>query len=323
MRRKMSKIKFILRRWLINIYCLLFSNHKDKRVAIITCNKWKNKVLEDLKLKYHLAKIHIKVDIIAWEEKLDYSKYDALIIRSIWGFEIESFRKWLKEAQKQVKIINQYELIESTFSKENQYKTLDKYNILHVPTHSIKSDKNIKKNIKEIWDKYYSDYNKIVIKPDISESGHNTYILTKKENMKNSITYDELSTIFSNQNITLLIEPYIEEVKNGEISVILFNKKISHAIIRYSGIFTENRSCTEIDINTLPNDILKITDKIINLAEFQGYTFLRLDFIKNDNKYLILEIELIDPVLFLNTINDKKRQKEAYQLFVSEIKKIL
>lgn len=323
MRRILSKIKFNLRILLINIYIMIFTNNKNKKVAIVSCNKWKNKVLEDIKLKYYLAKNHVKADIISWEEKNNYTKYDAIIIRSVWGFEIKSFKNWLNIVNKKVKIINSYVLINNTFSKKKQFDILDKYHILHIPTKNIKSDKNISKNIKKIWDTYYSLYDKIVIKLDISESGNNTFVLSKGKKTKNSITFDELTDKFSKQNILLLIEPFIEEVNKGEISVILFNKNVSHAIIRYSGIFTKNKSCIEIAIKDLPQEILEITNKIINLKEFKDFTYLRLDFIKHENKYLVLEIELIDPFLFLNSIKDKKRQKEVYQLFVSEIKKNL
>lgn len=318
MRRKISKIKLILMKYLVDIYCLLFTNNKNKRVAIISCYEWKNKVLEDINLKYYLAKIHIKADIVAWEEKVDYTKYDAIIIKSVWGFEVESFNKWLKETNEIVQVINPYHLINRTFSKKNQFEILDKYSISHIPTQHVKSDKNVSKNIKKIWDTYYSDCNKLVIKPDISESGENTFILTKKENMKNSITFDELAEKFSNQDITLLIQPYIEEVKNGEFSVILFNKKISHAIIRYPGIFTNTCSCTEMA--DIPKDILDMTDKIINLEEFKGFTYIRLDFIKKENKYLVLEIELIDPLFFINYIKNKKKRADIFKLFSTEIK---
>lgn len=323
MRRKFSKIKLILRIYLINIYCMLFTNSKDKRVAIVSCSKWKNKVLEDIKLKYYLAKNHVKADIIAWDEDNNYTKYDAIIIRSVWGFEIESFKNWLKEINKNVKIINKYDLINNTFSKKNQFDILDKYNVAHIPTKSIISDKNVAKNVKMIWDTYFSSCDKIVVKPDISESGNNTFILSKKESGKNSITLNEVDTKFSHQNILLLVQPYIKEVNNGEISVILFNKKITHAILRYSGVFTKTKSCSEILLDDLPKEILKITDKIININEFKGFTYLRLDFIKNDKDYLVLEVELIDPFLFLSSINSKKKQANTYKLFANEIKKEL
>lgn len=323
MRRKISKIKFLIRRYLIDIYSILFTNKNDKRIAIVSCSKWKNKVLEDIKLKYYLAKAHIKSDIVAWEEEIDYTKYDAIIIRSVWGFEIKSFKKWLNDVNKKVKIINIYDLIDNTFSKKNQFDILDKYNVAHIPTKNVTSDRNVAKNIKTIWDTHYPSYDKIVVKPDISESGNNTFILSKKENIKNNITLDELSNKFSNQRLLLLVQPYIKEVNDGEISVILFNKKISHAILRFSGVFTKTKSCSEILIDNLPTEILEITDRIININEFKGFTYIRLDFIKHDKDYLILEVELIDPFLFLSSINNKKEQANAYKLFAEEIKKEL
>lgn len=320
MRRKIGKLKLILIRYLVDIYCKFFANDNRNKVALVSCYKWKNKVLEDIKLKYYLSKIHIKADIIAWEEKIDYTRYDAIIIRSVWGFEYEDFRKWLKNVSKKVKIINRYDLINNNFSKNNQFEILDKYDIPHIPTKCIKNSNDIMQNIQNIWDLNYHDYDKLVVKPDISESGENTFILTELINIQKSIKPEELKFKFPNQNMSLLIQPYIEEIQNGEFSIILFNKKISHAVIRYPGVFTSSYSITEIEFNDIPSEIIQITKKIINLDEFNGFAYIRLDFIKKDKNYLILEIELIDPLLFINSIKSKKKQIRAYEMFSNEIK---
>ena len=59
---------------------MLFTNSKNKRVALVTCNKWKNKVSEDIRLRYYLAKIHVKADIIAWEEKIHIRTLGSLLL---------------------------------------------------------------------------------------------------------------------------------------------------------------------------------------------------------------------------------------------------
>ena len=59
-----------------------------KKVAIVSCDKWKNKITEDLLLEKELIINNIDAEIISWEDKsIDYSKYDCLILRSVWGYQ--------------------------------------------------------------------------------------------------------------------------------------------------------------------------------------------------------------------------------------------
>ena len=48
---------------------------------------------------------------------------------------------------------------------------------------------------------------------------------------------------------------------------------------------------------------------------------MRIDIIKNESNYEIMEVELLDPNLYLNYIPDKKQRKEVYQYFAQSIKK--
>lgn len=316
MRRTLRKIKFFLIKTFINIYALVFSKKFKKSVAIISCDLWKNKILEDIKLKYYLNKNNIKAEIVSWEKEFEYSKYDAIVIRSVWGFDYDKFQDWLSKINKKVKVINSYELITGNFSKQEQFNLLDKYSIEHIETNYLKSNKQLKQNVKKIWKEFYSKYDKIVIKPAISESGNNTFILSNEENNKKCIKLDELNNKYRDNDITLMLQPFIEEIKDGEISVISFNKKISHAVVRHPGVFDNCYKVSELDLELLPKDIKSSVNKIINLDEYKDYTYMRIDFVKSKDKYLVLEVELIDPILFINNLKNKK---EVYFDFVKQI----
>ena len=58
----------------------------------------------------------------------DYSKYKALIIKSIWGFQKnkETFDKFLEEVSKnKIPLYNPVEIISNNYNKEKQFKLLD------------------------------------------------------------------------------------------------------------------------------------------------------------------------------------------------------
>ena len=86
-----------------------------KKVAIVSCDKWKNKITEDLLLEKELIINNIDAEIISWEDKsIDYSKYDCLILRSVWGYQDKylEFREWLQMIKnKNILLLNHPDII--------------------------------------------------------------------------------------------------------------------------------------------------------------------------------------------------------------------
>ncbi|MEG0794678.1 MAG: hypothetical protein RSG95_02650, partial [Bacilli bacterium] len=126
-------IKFMLLKLNNMIVVLTHKKNFNKSVAIVSCNKWVLKVKEDWLLKNALNKLNVNVDIISWEdESLDYKKYDALIIRSIWGYQDNSikFNNWLDSLLKNnIKVFNDVSIVKPNLNKYEQFKLLKKYNI--------------------------------------------------------------------------------------------------------------------------------------------------------------------------------------------------
>ena len=319
MRRKIKKIKFLLYKLLINVVCKIITFNSNKRVAIVSCNKWKNKVLEDVKLKYYLSKVGIKTDIISFEEHNNIEKYEAVIIRSVWGFSRDSFQTWLDNVHKKnIKIFNNIELIKSNYSKKNQIELLSKYNIECIPTDYINNDVKLKQEICAKVEKYGN----IVVKPHISESGKGAFVIPFSSKIKNSVSIEEFLNQKTDTDL-FLVQPFYEEITDGEISVIVIDKKVSHIIKRFPGVFDTEKKTVEISLDIVDKKIIDIANKIANIKEYSDHLYIRIDFIKTEDRYLVLEIELVDPMLFFNAIEDKKKRKNDYYNFSNAIKERL
>lgn len=317
---KLKRVKFYLFRAWVNIYA---KTHKySTYIGIVSCNTWKNKVYEDISTKYYLNKQGYGVDIISYEEKNDYSKYKALIIKSIWGFQKnkQTFDNFLKEVSKnKTPIYNSVEIISNNYNKEKQFELLDKYHIKHIDTIFIKNDSNIEKNIKKIWQNKFNNYDKLVIKPVVSESSADTYIISLNETGKNTINLKDVKNKYQSINYSLMLQPFIKEVKNGEYSVICFSNKLSHVIKRCVSVFGEKPYIKSIPKETIDNEMHEIINKICSIKEYQNNLYMRIDLVKTNKEYQVMEVELLDPQLFLNAITPNCCKKEAYQIFTKEI----
>ena len=144
MKNSLRHLLFLLIRNGNKVFVKLNSKKFNKKVAIVSCDKWVGKVKEDELLKFELNKLLVDVDIISWQDKtVDYSKYDAVVIRSLWGYQdyIEEFMEYLDKLKKdKVKVFNNVEILKDNLNKYEQFKILDKYEIPHIKTFFLKKD---------------------------------------------------------------------------------------------------------------------------------------------------------------------------------------
>lgn len=291
LQKKIYKLRIKLL-YLSNSIKYLFA--RGKKINIVSSNKYKNKIKEDLILQKYLLKEGYHAKIISFED--NYQGNDLNIIRSVWGYHhnVERFLKFINNN----KTINNKDIIINNINKKKQYQILKENDITVIDTIFLDNIKDYKYNGK-----------KLVIKPVISASGDNTFIISNVNDLDN---VKELTNI--------MIQPFISSVTAGEISIIVIDKKIKYGIKRFPGVFTKYKKEEYMSINNLDKSIIDTANNIILIKEYKEALFMRIDFIFDNNCYKVMEVELVDPNLFIETINDKKLKKEVYKSFVEAIK---
>ena len=243
-------------------------NHKfDNELIIASSDKYVNRVKEDINLCYYLMKDGINSRIMSYK---DIKCSSNVIVRSVWGYQNDLESKWYFKC------------------------SFKKYDINCIDTKFIYEKKDI------VIDK------KSVLKPIISASGDNTYIINDIKDV------DKIEDI----NRGYMLQPFIEEINNGEYSIILFNKEIMYGIKRFPGVFTNRQSVEYINKDNIDKDIINIIDKVNGIEEYKDYCFMRVDIVNN----MVLELELVDPHLFIETIPTEKERIDVYKRLVNCIK---
>lgn len=315
------KLKFLL--YETNILSIFNKKSKNKTIALLTCHKWRNKVSDDLLIKKYLLKSGFNVDIIAWEDSNDLSKYDAIIIRSIWGYEkqIIKFEEFLNKIPSSTKLINSRNIVNANYHKDIQLHLLDKYNIPHIPTSIIDINcNNIEKQIKLLG--YQNDF---VIKPSISASGGHTYLISNNSSRHNVIKYNQINTIYNNINIQtkLLIQPFYPQIDDGELSIVYINNMPVYALKRYPKVLNSTSKVEYLPIEDVDKKAILLGNKISKIKEYKDNLYFRVDMLKINNDYLIMEVELVEPDLFIRLIKNHQRQEEILREYTKTIKKIM
>lgn len=308
MKSKIRLLLFLLARNTNRLFVKLNRKRFNKKIAIVSCDKWLGKVKEDELLKFELNKLFVDVDIVSWQDKaVDYSKYDAVIIRSLWGYQdyIQEFMMFLDKLKKEkINVFNDVDILKDNLNKYEQFKILDKYQIPHIETFFFKKDEL--SNVAKI----YKEYKDLVVKPIISGSGNNTFIISDTIN-KNNISVDEVKNRFdkvlNETNNYLMVQPFVKEIDNGEISVVLIDNKISHIVVRNTSVFNDKSSIMVLGLDAMDEKMKSIVDSCSNIKEYKKALYMRIDLVKIDKDYKVMELELVEPQLFLGFRKTKKQ----------------
>ena len=308
MKNKLRKLLFLCKKYNNRLYVKFNKSKFDKRIAIVSCDKWLGKVREDELLKFELNKLLVGVDIVSWQDNgVDYSEYDAVIIRSLWGYQdyIEEFMNYLEKLQKEkVKVFNDVEILKGNLNKYEQFKILDKYEIPHIETFFFEKDE-----IDKISETAKS-YKDLVVKPIISGSGNNTFIISntiKKNNINVDDINDKFKDVLNDVNNYLMVQPFVKEIDNGEISIVLIDNKISHMVVRNTSVFNDKGSILVLGLESMDDRMKFIVNSCSKIKEYANALYMRVDLVKINDDYKVMELELVEPQLFMGFRKTKKQ----------------
>ncbi|OUR95505.1 hypothetical protein A9Q84_16870 [Halobacteriovorax marinus] len=261
-----------------------------KKIALLSCKEIDpNAYLDDDLIFPFLLEKNIFAEFVIWnEEGIDWKQYDAIIIRSTWDYteHIEQFLEFLRNLPADISLLNSYDIVSKNYTKSY---LLDLVQLGFEIVPSIQSEIN-KESIESAFQKFDSE--KILVKPLVGASSIGIKIF-------------ERNTPISEISEVMLIQPFLKSIHiDGEISLILFNGKFSHAITKVpkSGDFRsqeEYGSC----ITAFKPDFETIQyAESISLKFAPTSLFSRIDLLKNEEGLwrFIGEVELIEPALYLN-----------------------
>ncbi len=294
-----------------------------KKVGIVSCDKWINKLEEDNNLKNALINLGIDTKIISWQQPLE-EKYDLLVLKSVWGYQnyYKEFKNWLLYVKSNnIPLVNGVDMILNNIMKNIQFDILEKNNVDLIDTIFLDQSKLLNRNIFDMLDdKSY------VFKPTISGSGENTYLVTNSNDkcIPNTIPKEDIVKIYKkvldgNSDCKIMIQPFVSGINNGEYSCIFIDGKLTHTMLRFPNIFHEKRRPYLVD--DVPDSIIELAKVVEKIKEFNNYLYMRVDMVLVNGKAKIMEVELADPDLLTKYIDDSNVKSNVIKNFAKKIKR--
>ena len=294
-----------------------------KKVGIVSCDKWIDKLEEDNNLKNALINLGIDAKIISWQQPLE-EKYDLLVLKSVWGYQnyYKEFKNWLLYVKNNnIPLVNGVDMVLNNVMKDIQFNILEKNNVDFIDTIFLDQPKLLNRNIFEMLDdKSY------VFKPTISGSGENTYLVmnSNDKSVPNTIQKEDIVKIYNkmlddNSDCKIMIQPFISEINNGEYSCIFIDGELTHTMLRFPNIFHEKRRPYLVD--DVPDSIIQLARVVERIKEFNNYLYMRVDMVLVDGKAKIMEVELADPDLLTKYIDDSNVKSNIIKTFAKKIER--
>ncbi len=245
-----------------------------------------------------MAALGWQVETVAWRSAPDWNGFDAVYICTPWDYP-EHLAEFLDvlgaiDASSAL-LINDQSLVLWTLEK-TYLRDIEKQGGRIVP--STWFDDFVYADLSRLFSDYVTD--KLVIKPTVGANAKDTFVLTDPVP---AALVEKLRSTFAGR--AFFVQPFIQNVQSeGEFSLFFFNGEYSHAILKTpeQGDFrVQEEHGAEIKA-VQPSPALLRTAADLFAAIDPLPVYGRGDWVRGpDEDYLLMELELIEPSLYLRT----------------------
>ncbi len=242
-----------------------------------------------------LASAGARVEPVAWTEAGDFAEFDLVLPLVAWGYHLD-YSRWLefleRAERRHVPLINPPALLRWNSDKAYLAELADR-GIATVPTLAVESCCDA--DLDEARRRFASDW--LVIKPPVSASATGTHRIGPGDDVP-----------ADSRGKPMIVQPLIEEIaRSGEFSLMLFDGEFSHCVVKRpkAGDFRVQPHLGGVTLpSKAPPGGIELAQQALAAAPAKA-TYARVDMVPDDEGTLrIMELELIEPALFLDHATD-------------------
>lgn len=265
-----------------------------KHLALITYSGLPDGAESERLMLPYLAAAGIETEIIDWRSaETDFSKFDLIVLRSCWDYHLRvaEFTGWLRGLAGTTNVLNPIDTVLWNYNKF-YLREVAALGIEIVPTIFVSNARELSAEEAMMM----RGWGNIVVKPAISASAHNTRLMNNPPWSAD----DEVMRIIKGP---FLMQPFLPEIEEGEISFVYIDGEFSHAALKRpaEGDFrVQQEHGGSAELFHPDSALLNQADRIAAAVwRVRDSLYCRIDAIARDGKLVLMELELIEPELFL------------------------
>jgi glutathione synthase/RimK-type ligase-like ATP-grasp enzyme len=279
------------------------------RIAIATCESAPVPDLDSRRLVPALERAGHHGELAVWTDPdVDWAGYDAVWVSSTWDYHerADEFRRWLRRTDEAARLENPAALIEWNLDKR-YLRELEEAGVGVIPT-IWAEPQGAGTAAAEASD---AGWERIVVKPAIDLGAANLKV-TEPGGVEDAVAAIDGAS---------LVQPYLSSLeREGEISLVYFRGELAHAVhkqpaagdFRVQEQYGGRYSPVEPDEDSLAlgEDTLAALRQIVRPGRDPLYA--RVDVVRDDHgEPCVIELELIEPSLFLDVVGDDAADRFA------------
>jgi glutathione synthase/RimK-type ligase-like ATP-grasp enzyme len=289
------------------------------KIALVTYNDQGNfpgeGSLEDNRLHQFLEQKGLDTKFEIWNDPaVKWENYDAILLKSPWDYfdRIQEFNQWLDklEAQK-LFVLNPVKTVR--WNSDKRYLLdVEKSGSAIVPTVILKSSDDL--NLAKLYETWQTE--NIIVKPVISGGAKNTFSIPKAET---AAFEPKIKALLAEE--AYLAQPFVPEIQTeGEWSLIYFNGRFSHCVLKVpkSGDFRVQHYFGGAIISSAPPEKVRLAAEKLVKDFAQGCLYARVDGVQTKGEFQLMELELIEPLLYLQ--ENESLYENYYQALLELLK---
>ncbi len=248
-----------------------------------------------------LADADISADLAIWDDDaVRWDDYDLVVVRSTWDYSSRrhDFLAWARTI---ARLENPYSVIE--YSSDKIYLAdVEAQGLPIIPSHFVA--------VGETPEFFVGDF---VVKPRVGAGSNDALRFREGEEEAATRHIEGLHE----KGRDVLIQPYVHSVDTiGERALIFIDGEYSHAIAKGAMLnvplserdFAYRRK--QISALTAEDDAISTASHLLSTMGFDSLLYARVDLVATVYGWLVMEIELVEPSLFL-PYNDHAAQSLA------------
>jgi glutathione synthase/RimK-type ligase-like ATP-grasp enzyme len=243
----------------------------------------------------------LAVETVSWHDlSVDWGAYELVLLRSCWDYidDVDGFVAWARHVAGEADLLNPAELVAWNVDKGYLLELADE-GVPVVPTVRIEPGARAR------LDRLMEKWREIVIKPSV---GAGSWMVARYTPAALERAAAHVENLHS-QSHTVLVQPCLESVfQRGESGVYVIDGRATYMISK-SGVLARDAGpyddfqlsfAQQVALRPLDNLLSSLAEEAVDRLPGRTPLYARVDLVSGSDNPVLLEVELIEPVLFLD-----------------------
>lgn len=242
-----------------------------------------------------LGKQGLVVEPVLWDRQdIDWSAYSTVIVRSCWDYHNRhaEFYEWLQRLDEQgASLWNPISIVRWNMEK-TYLRDLEERDVLVLP--SVWLPRGAEVDLASLMKE--QGWKQAVIKPVISAAADQTYLIAQESAQTHQDKFQALL-----QQGGMIVQEFAKEIQDqGEWSLIFFDKRYSHAVLKQpksEDFRVQQHLGGTVNVASPSAALIEEAKTLLDKVD-SDLLYARVDAIERHGRLHLMELELIEPLLF-------------------------